>query len=196
MNIWEVDKLLLFIMFVIPGFISIKTYELLIPKEITDSSKQIIDAITYSCLNFSILIWFIIDVEASSLADAHPGLYKFFYFSVLFLFPVFWVLIWMWVRKLDFFQKNAPHPTAKPWDFVFSQRHWYWVIVTFKSGEKIAGKYAGRSFASSNPSKEQIYLEETWKLNEDGGFDRPRTNTAGIIILADEILTIELFKYE
>jgi hypothetical protein len=33
MNIWEVDKLIIFIAFVIPGFISIKVYDLFVPTE-------------------------------------------------------------------------------------------------------------------------------------------------------------------
>lgn len=195
MNIWDLDKLYLFIAFVIPGFISIKAYELLIPAEAKDSSKQLLDAITYSCFNYALLLWPIWGVESSSLSAVHPSIYKLFYVAVLFVFPVIWVLIWKRIRTLEYFQKNAPHPTAKPWDFVFSQRQWYWVIVTLKNGERIAGKYAGNSFSSSAPAKEQLYLEENWHLNDDGGFDRPRVNTAGIIILADEIASVELFKF-
>jgi len=195
LNIWELDKLFLFVAFVIPGFISIKAYEILVPSESKDSSKQVIDAITYSCINYALLLWPILEVEASSLSEAHSSLYKIFYAFVLFVFPMVWVLIWRWVREREFFQKNAPHPTAKPWDYVFSQRQWYWVIATLKNGNKVAGKYAGKSFSSSNPATEQIFLEETWVLNEDGGFERSRTNTAGVIILADEISIIELFQY-
>ncbi len=36
MNIWEADKLVLFLIFFIPGFVSIKVYDLLIPGEQRD----------------------------------------------------------------------------------------------------------------------------------------------------------------
>lgn len=196
MKVWEVDKLFLFIAFVIPGFISIKVYELLFPTQQKDSSKQLIDAITYSCINYSLLLWPILEVESSSLSQAHPSMYRIFYVMVMFVFPIIWVLIWKWVRTRSIFQKNAPHPTEKPWDYVFAKRKWFWVIVTLKEGDKIAGKYASASFASSAPAPEQIYLEECWVLNEDEGFERSRTNSAGIIILSDEISTIELFNYD
>jgi hypothetical protein len=195
LNIWELDKLVLFIAFIIPGFISIKAYEILIPAEAKDSSKQIIDALTYSCINYALMSWFILEVEASAISTVHPSLYKLFYFFVLFISPIIWVLIWKRIRCFSFFQENAPHPIQKPWDYVFSQRQWFWVIVTLKNGEKIAGKYASRSFASSNPAPEQIYLEEKWILNADDSFERERSGTAGIIILSAEILTIELIKY-
>ena len=60
------------------------------------------------------------------------------------------------------FKKKAPHPIKMPWDFVFKQRQWYWVIVELKDGTKVGGKYAEHSFTSSYPAPEQIYLEEKW----------------------------------
>ncbi|HBZ5598803.1 TPA: hypothetical protein OOF66_002534 [Morganella morganii] len=61
-----------------------------------------------------------------------------------------------------------------------------------KDGSVIAGRYAEKSFASSAPAPEQIYLEETWILNEKGGFERAKKQTAGVIILSSEISHIEL----
>jgi hypothetical protein len=48
---------------VIPGFISIKCYELLFPGPGRSSSEQVIDAITYSAMNYAILAYPIIAVE-------------------------------------------------------------------------------------------------------------------------------------
>lgn len=195
MSIWETDKLVLFIAFVIPGFISIKVYELLFPTNTSDSTKQVIDAIAYSCINYAILLFPILAVEKSGISDSCPTWYGLFYTFVLLIFPVLLAFFWRWIRSRESFQKNVPHPTAKPWDYVFSRRQWFWIIATLKNGEKIAGKYASNSFTSSYPAKEQIYLEEAWVLNDDGGFERSRNNTAGIIIVSDEISTIELFQY-
>ena len=193
MNIWEDDKLIIFIAFVIPGFVALKTYELLFPSERRDSSKQIVDAVAYSCLNYAILFWPIAAVENAKIVNSHPNLYAIFYLFVLFVAPIVWMLTWKWIRESDRFQSFAPHPTQKPWDFVFGQRNTYWVVVTLKSGKRIAGMYGENSFASSAPADEQIYLEQEWVLNEDGGFERPANQTAGIIILASEIATVEFY---
>ncbi len=195
MDIWELDKLVLFIAFVIPGFISIKVYDLLIPTNKLDSSKILIDAIAYSSINYALLSIPILAVEASELKQVHPNCYAFFYFMVLFLAPILWALVWKWLRTRQFFQKNAPHPTSKSWDYVFSQRKPYWMKITLKNGSKIGGKFAEKSFASSTPAEEQIYLEEVWLLNDKGGFDRPKNETEGIIIMSSEILYVEFFKY-
>jgi len=192
MDIWELDKLALFIAFVIPGFISIKAYQLAFPGTERVTSDQLIDAIAYSSINYSLLIFPIILVESGKLQETYKFLYYLFYLFVLFIAPIIWVLIWKYLRTRDFFQRNAPHPTAKPWDFVFSQRKSYWVKVTLKNGSVIAGRYASKSFASSTPAIEQIYLEETWIINDKGGFKRPKNNTAGVIILSGEISYVEL----
>ena len=191
MNIWDENKLVLFIAFVVPGFIAIKVYELLSPSAQVDTSKQVIDAVSYSCLNYGFLLWPIYFVESSNLRTNNPQVYALFYMGVLFFAPVLLVLFWKYLRGLDWIQKFVPHPTQKPWDFVFSQRRTCWVIVTLKNGEKIGGMYGPNSFASSAPAEEQIYLEETWLLNEDGGFDCKAEQTSGIIILSSEILSVE-----
>ena len=192
MDIWEIDKLILFIAFVIPGFISIKAYQLLFPSVTVSTSDQLIDAVAYSSINYALLIFPILGVENSLLKEAHPALYNIFYIFVLFLAPIIWVLIWRFLRTREFFQRNAPHPTAKPWDYVFLQRNPYWVKIHLKDGTIIAGRYAEKSFASSAPAEEQIYLEETWVINDKGGFERPKNNTAGVIVLSSEISHIEL----
>ncbi len=61
---FEESKLILFIAFVVPGFIAIKAYELLSPSQERDSSSQLIDAVSYSCLNYAVLIWPIYYLEA------------------------------------------------------------------------------------------------------------------------------------
>lgn len=192
MDIWEIDKLELFLAFVIPGFISIKAYQLAFPGTERATSDQLIDAIAFSSINYALLIFPIISIESGNLQESYKFLYYLFYVFVFFIAPIVWVLIWKYLRTRDFFQRNAPHPTAKPWDYVFAQRKPYWVKVIFKDGTIIAGRYADKSFASSAPAPEQIYLEETWILNDKGGFQRAKNNTAGVIILSDEISHIEL----
>lgn len=56
---------------------------------------------------------------------------------------------------------------------------------------KIGGFYAANSFASSSPEPFQLYLCEHWVINDDGGFERPRVDTLGVLILTTEILTVE-----
>ncbi len=193
MNIWEVDKLFLFIAFVVPGFISLKTYALLQPTQVKDTSQQLIDAVAYSSINYALLMGPIYLVEHLNLRSDYPTLYILFYFVVLLVAPIAWAWAFLWLRKTQLLQRSIAHPTGKPWDFVFGQRIRYWVIATLSDGRQVAGRFDSKSFASSSPAAEQIYLEEAWVLSEGGGFERVRSDSAGIIILAKEIATLELF---
>lgn len=194
MDIWETDKLLLFIAFVVPGFISLKTYELLFPRAPKKSADQLIDAIAYSSVNYALLLWPIFEIELHDVRSTSPTLYILFYVFVLLLAPILWACLLRKLRTTKFIQKTMPHPTAKPWDYVFGQLKPYWIIVTLKDGKQIAGRYGKLSFASSSPANEQIYLQETWKLKPNGGFDRARVDSAGIIILSSDIVTVEFFN--
>lgn len=195
-DIWDINKLALFIAFVVPGFISLKTYELRCPRETKSSSEQLIDAIAYSSLNYGLFLGAIYLVEQSTLSVAHPTLYILFYVAVLLLGPVLWPLLWFKLRTTEFVQKIFPtHPTGKPWDWLFQQKKAYWVVVHFKDGRKAGGLYSNKSFASSAPEAEQIYLEKAYLINDDGILERPLTGTAGVLIVG-EIASVELFHID
>ncbi len=195
MDIWELDKLVLFILFIIPGFISLKTYNLIFPAEKIDSSKQIIDAICYSCINYALVFWAILIVEKINLYKQCEYTYYAFYGFIILITPVIWVLLWRKFRTFNWMQDIFHHPVGKPWDYIFGQKKPYWIIVNLKNGEKIGGKYAYKSFSSNSPANEEIYLEERWIINKHGGFERRVNETAGIIILSSEIESIEFYNY-
>lgn len=196
MEIFEANKLFLFIVFAIPGFIAIKTYSLLCPNQEKESTKLIIDAITYSCLNYAILGPFIYMMLFSKKWEFICSFFTFLFYSfVMLIFPALLAWFWLKLRNMKFFQKNAPHPTARAWDYVFAQKKPYYILVTLADGKQLAGEYSDASFTSSYPEESQIYLEKTWIINSDGGFDRERDQSAGILILAKDIQSIEFFDH-
>jgi hypothetical protein len=194
MDIWKADELILFIGFAIPGFVSLKTYSLLVPGESKDSASQVIEAIAYSCMNYALLLVPIYWVDSIQLWKSHPAIYLVFAVTVLLAAPIGWAFLYKRLRGTTLFRRNMPHPIGKPWDYVFGMNVPYWVIVKLKDGTNVGGRYDTESFASSAPSSNQLYLEEAWVVNDDGGFERQREGTAGIMILSDEIVTVEFFN--
>jgi len=63
-----------------------------------------------------------------------------------------------------------------------------------KDGRLIGGRYETESFASSFPHEEQLYLEEVWKLSDEGAFESKIDRTAGIMVSSGDIYAIELFR--
>jgi Family of unknown function (DUF6338) len=115
MDIWEANKLVLFIAFVVPGFISLKTYEVLFPGVPKDSSQQLIDAVAYSSINYALLLWPIYMVEKNGILVNYPSLYAVFYVFVLLIAPVAWAYLLRRLRTTQLFQGALPHPIGKPW---------------------------------------------------------------------------------
>ena len=196
MDIWQIDRLALFLVFSIPGFVSMKVYDLLIPGERRDFSKSLLEVIGYSALNLALLSWLIILIHSKGFYDRHQPLYFGSLFLILFVFPALWPFVYRKVSSWSFVSKQIIHPIEKPWDYVFGKRQCFWVIVHLKDKRKIGGRYSTSSFASSYPAKEQIYLEEVWELGEKGNFVKPIERSKGIVILGDEIMAIELFEFK
>lgn len=82
----------------------------------------------------------------------------------------------------------------KAWDYVFGKHDPFWIIVHLKNDHKIGGRFDLKSFASSHPAEEQIYLEEVWYLGDDDQFLCPVEHSRGIIIMNNEIRAVELFE--
>ena len=90
MNIWEIDKVFLFLVLVLPGFVSIKVYSNLIASDKIDFSKSLIEAICFSALNFGILAFPISFINSGNLLESSPVFYWLSILTVFVLFPAFW----------------------------------------------------------------------------------------------------------
>ncbi|MFH1942657.1 MAG: DUF6338 family protein [bacterium] len=194
MDIWQIDKLLLFLIFFIPGFLSVKIYDLLVPGERRDFSKSLVEVIGYSCINFAALSWLIILIHSNNFYTNYRVCYIIIVVLILFIFPILWPPIFLKILSLKFIAKYVINPIPKPWDYIFSKREAFWVIVNLQNGERIGGIYDKNSYTSSYPVEEQIYLEEVWTLDENGKFIEPIKRSNGILIMDGQISSIEFFR--
>jgi hypothetical protein len=185
--------LALFLVFFIPGFITLKVYDLLVPGEGRDFSKSLFDAVAYSSLNFVALLWLIGIVRSGSLP---PWLWYATMFVLLIGMPAAWPVLFLRMRRQPWIARRIASPYARVWDDFFANRTPYWVIIHLKDQRRIGGLYRGKSFASHSPAPPEIYLEEVWMLDENGGFTDSRVDsTAGVLIMGTEILALEFFRY-
>lgn len=194
MDIWQLDKLVLFLGFFVPGFISIRIYDLLVPSERRDFSKYLFEAIGYSSLNFAALLWLIILIHSENFYVHCKILYFIFLFIIIFIIPILWPILFLKLSTWTPIARYIIHPIQKPWDYIFGKKEAFWVIIHLKNGRKMGGRYDTNSFSSSYPSEEQIYLEEVWKLDKNDIFIESIERSKGIIVSAKEISSIEFFK--
>lgn len=194
MDIWHVDKLSLFLIFFIPGFISIKIYDLLIPGEKRDFSKSLFEVIGFSAINFAALSWLIILIHSDNFINNYRLWYFVSLLIIIFVIPILWPIALLKILAWSPIAKRVIHPVLKPWDYVFGKKRVLWTIVHLKDGRRIGGKYDKGSFSSSFPAEEQIYLEEVWRLDKNGVFIKRIERSRGIIILGSEISSVEFFE--
>lgn len=83
---------------------------------------------------------------------------------------------------------------ASAWDYKFSsvsQSDALWILVTLKDGNRIAGKFAKNSLASS--VERDLYIEEVYQIVEDEPW-QPVPQSSGIWISGEEICYIEFWE--
>ena len=148
----------LFLIFFIPGFITLKVYDLLIPGEQRDFSKSLFDAVAYSSLNFAVLLYLIVLVRSDSLSAWQWYMAMFF---LLIGMPAVWPVVFLELRKVPWFARRIASPNARVWDDIFAKRTPYWVIVHLKDQRRIGGLYAGKSYTSHSPAPPETYLEQS-----------------------------------
>jgi branched-subunit amino acid ABC-type transport system permease component len=59
-------------------------------------------------------------------------------------------------------------PAPRAWDHLFSDRPTVYLRVRTVDGDWLAGRFAGRSYASGFPHEVDLYLEEAWEVDDDG----------------------------
>ncbi len=196
MNIWNINSLLLFLIFFIPGFISITIYDLLVPTKRRDYSKAWFEAVAYSSIHYAALSWLIIIIQSPNFIANHKVIYIILVLLIMFILPAFWPIVFYHLHRFRPFLKFMRHPCPTSWDYIFSKKESFWIIVHLKDGRKIGGIYDTESFASSYPNEEQIYLEEAWEINNEGIFIKPIKRSKGILIFGKDILALEFFKQQ
>lgn len=194
MNIPDLNEIIFIFLFFVPGFISIKIYALLVLGERRDFSKSFTEAVGYSCLNYGIFSWLLYIIFSTNFHQNHTIWFLIIIVLILFIFPIIWPIIFLYVIKCEPLSKFFNNPIPKPWDYVFLKREPFWTIIHLKNGDKIGGIYDSDSFASLYPVEEQIYLQQVWEMDHTGKFIKAIERSRGVIVMREEIALIEFFK--
>lgn len=194
MDFPEIKNLVIFIVFFIPGFISIKIYDLLVLTDKRDFSKSISEAVGYSCINYGALFWLIYLIVKNDFYAESPFAFYALILLVLLIMPIIWPILFLRLINWKPITRHFRSPIPKPWDYVFLKRESYWVIINLKDGSRVGGIYDTDSFASLYPIEEQIYLQQVWQLDENGKFSKPIVGSQGIIVMREQIASIEFLK--
>ncbi len=189
---FNLDAIELFVVFVLPGLISMQVYRLVMPARALEWGNAIIHGLFYSSVNFAILSPLIFWAQQGDFVQSHPVLYSVGLIAVLFVFPIIWPLLLGKIYRSKWFKRfQIPYPTA--WDYFFDKREEVFALIHLNDGNFIGGYFGGDSYAGDFPNDGDLYLQAVYSLDDDGHFLEPVEMTRGMVIRKDQYDLIEFF---
>jgi len=159
------------IVFLLPGFLALKSQSFVFPTIDKNFSKKIIEIFLYSCLHFLLVFPFfpvyglIFSKQTSNLV---LNIYTYLQLlAVTVIIPPLYPIATKFILKIGFIKRRIVFPVERPWEVFFSRREPTWVIIYLKSGRTIVGSFGDKSSASSSQGNEQIYLEKLYEMDEN-----------------------------
>jgi hypothetical protein len=194
----EPEALILVLFLIVPGFIFTRVLDTLVPGRRQGFGSEVIDIGAWS---FTVLaVWFFPGLVLLGLRDSLPlWLYHLLLLALIvlgiFVTPILAAYILYRLEGRGYLKSLGAHPNPTSWDWFFSNRAGnYYVRFHRKEGKDLGGYFGKNSFAASSPNKEQIYVEEVWRLDEDGKFIERVEGTEGAMVNSEDCELIEFFE--
>lgn len=195
MTIKSMDVVIYTAWFVLPGYIITRIINTLCPGRKVSDAINLLKCIGYSLIDIALWIWlYKICIGCNNKAWWHYLLLTVVVVltSTITGFVIGLIRYWGCLRwlVLKVFKIQIEKPIATAWDNVFSARkNGCWLIVTLSNGKHIGGRFSTNSHASSDQDYRDLFLEETYEVDESGWRRTP--NTEGVWISPSEIKKLE-----
>ena len=188
----DLDTLGLIVVFVLPGFVSMQVYRLLMPAREFAWTEATLQAFFYSSVNFALLF-----PAIYSLAPVAASGWFWNWFLVLlvvFVGPVVWPIVLVRLFRSDRIATWLKIPYPSTWDYFFDDGRHAFLLIHLNSGEVIGGLWSKQSRAGQYPRDGDLYLETLYETEEDGTFGAPIPYTKGLLIRSGQYTHIEVFE--
>lgn len=190
------DNLGVFVFLLVPGFISIKVYELITASDRRNWAESLFETAAYGCIDFAVLYWAFDALDSSVFLLHRPFARYLTWILIVFVAPAIWPVLLH--RALDsiWLRSHVLNQTPTAWDHFFSGRKQCWALIHLRNGAMIGGFMGEGTFTSSYPKDRDIYLTEVWKITDEGSFDERMAQTLGMWIGKESIDYVEFFRVE
>ena len=201
MTFASVDAVLLTAAFLVPGFVWESVLHMFLRRQQERVDLTWLRFLTLSSVNYGLWSWLIYLLFAGAGVLSSRWAAAFVWFFILFVSPVTLGAATGLLsqratvrRLLARYGVYTIHPVPTAWDYVFSESTGSWVLVTLADGSTIAGIFSARSFASSDASERDLFLEQLYRV-EDGGPWQPVPMNRGVWIRGEAIRAIEFLEF-
>jgi len=191
-----VETLFLATALLVPGFVWHSVQSMFIRPRASDGRPGWLRYLTLSAINYAIWSWLIyiafvreadLSVEAGALVVAFVSLVSPVLLGALSGALSQRAALRGFLQSIGF---NLIHPVPTSWDYIFGGTEPVILHVTLKSGTQFRGTFGEASFASSESGERDLYLEEIFAMEPDGGWTRDELSR-GLWLSASEVSSIE-----
>lgn len=183
-----------FVLLFIPGFVSTRVFDLLVPGQPRDYGKTIYEVVGYSFITYAFWSPAIVAYHEGW----HPPLWVAMMLAGLILvvtpivLPVLFLKI---VRK--WFASSVLDPFPSSWDWAFKVNETAMVLVHLRDGRKLGGTWERTAFSSSYPIPPDLFLSEVWNVDQETGtFNHRVQDSKGIFLWGSDIEMVEFFDIQ
>ena len=194
----DLNNIYLVSTFIIPGLIITYIRAQFIAGRMEKMTDAVLGYLTITFIYYGISIPFI-----GYILSYEQGLVKSIFWWVLIILgpAIFGVFLGVaiqreWLRWIAIkLRLRLVHNTPTSWDWRFANcLTARFLMVTLTDGSAVAGIFGSGSFASTDPTERDLYIQEIMDVDEAGEWSY-RSEQTGILILAKEIRYVE-FKQE
>jgi Family of unknown function (DUF6338) len=199
MKLQDFSNLYFVVSVLVPGFIYSGVVSNFVPmRRSKEKEVLLLRYLTATAFNYAICSPLIYLLTFGLIFSTRPIWQAFCWFAIIFIVPVILAVGHAriiqkdglgWFYRLLGLRPISPIPTG--WDWIFSTTDPCYVLITLNDGTEIAGYFGGRSMASSEPEHKDIYIEQVYKMPEDGGTWEAVEGSLGMHIDGTNIAYIE-----
>jgi Family of unknown function (DUF6338) len=191
----KTEQLVLIAGFILPGAISMYVYGLKVPQKEFELKDRIAEAICFSLVNF-LIVWLPVrHVLTSGMTQANPVIAWIVLNLGFVIIPVFWPFAVVWLLQQAEKRGWIAVRARTAWDDFFGRQHIEcWLQVELADGRIVGGRFGRGSFASSWPDPGHLFMEEVWRVDEEGYFTDPVPGSAGILLRPADYKMVRVYK--
>jgi hypothetical protein len=195
------SQVVILLVFIIPGFLMMRIKRMAYPTAEASTANEVLDSLALSCVVYALTSPLIYLSYLWRWPTNRPHLFGTLALLILLVIPSGLGVVYVRLTKSERFRwlrefLGFIHPDPTAWDYHFRKGRSYWIWLTFKSGEVMAGLYGPNSFASSVPKQRDIYIEKLLKLDAHGHVVELIENSAGALVMMEEVERMQFFEIE
>lgn len=193
-----VEQLLAFAALIVPGFISLRVYDMQRGGEARKINDVLIDVLVYSFASDLVALMALGSISAIVPPAVQPIARASTLAVVLIAVPVILAVTLFNVQRLLMRNRAIPDTSTKPWNRVINQiareRLDVGVILTLRDGRAVGARIGSPPALASDG--DDLLLGEVWTIDKERAtFGEPSRGSLGIIINRADCQTIEFVRW-